>query len=69
MTVRNCLESHNMMLYRDETPASANAYLFWYDSVVLSERVQELKNYQRVNHFPSMGEICRKDYLARNMAK
>ena len=58
-----------MSLFRDDTPASAGAYLFWYDSVVLSEKVQELKGYQRVNHFPSMGEICRKDYLARNMAK
>uniref|UniRef100_A0A8B9JYR5 Tubulin tyrosine ligase-like family, member 7 n=1 Tax=Astyanax mexicanus TaxID=7994 RepID=A0A8B9JYR5_ASTMX len=24
---------------------------------------------QRINHFPGMGEICRKDCLARNMAK
>ena len=26
-------------------------------------------NLQKINHFPGMGEICRKDNLARNMAK
>lgn len=24
---------------------------------------------QRINHFPGMGEICRKDSLARNLQK
>ncbi|XP_054988764.1 tubulin polyglutamylase TTLL6 [Sorex araneus] len=27
----------------------------------------EMKSYQKINHFPGMNEICRKDLLARNM--
>lgn len=46
-----------------------NCYLFWSDAVIQSEKVADLKPYQRVNHFPGMGEICRKDCLARNMMK
>ena len=45
------------------------SYLIWNDSFVATERIADLKPYQRINHFPGMGEICRKDCLARNMAK
>ncbi|XP_039455243.1 tubulin polyglutamylase TTLL7-like [Oreochromis aureus] len=45
------------------------ASLIWNDSAVQHEKIAELRNYQRINHFPGMGEICRKDCLARNMAK
>ena len=38
-----------------------NCYLQWNDSYVSSERVAELKPYQRINHFPGMGEICRQE--------
>ncbi|KAJ8365051.1 hypothetical protein SKAU_G00138820 [Synaphobranchus kaupii] len=27
----------------------------------------DMKRYQKINHFPGMSEICRKDLLARNM--
>ncbi|XP_078515389.1 tubulin polyglutamylase TTLL7 [Lissotriton helveticus] len=43
--------------------------LIWSDSSVQHEKIAELRNYQRINHFPGMGEICRKDCLARNMTK
>ncbi|XP_045147986.1 tubulin polyglutamylase TTLL7 [Echinops telfairi] len=43
--------------------------LLWCDSAVPQEKISELQNYQRINHFPGMGEICRKDFLARNMTK
>ncbi|XP_069884382.1 tubulin polyglutamylase TTLL6 isoform X3 [Dipodomys merriami] len=29
----------------------------------------EMKSYQKINHFPGMTEICRKDLLARNMSR
>ncbi|KAM3620182.1 uncharacterized protein V6R79_019429 [Siganus canaliculatus] len=51
---------------RDE---DETANLIWNDSAVQHERIAELRNYQRINHFPGMGEICRKDCLARNMSK
>ncbi|KAL8178395.1 UNVERIFIED_CONTAM: Tubulin polyglutamylase ttll7 [Gekko kuhli] len=46
-----------------------SANLIWSDSAVQQEKIAELRNYQRINHFPGMGEICRKDFLARNMTK
>jgi hypothetical protein len=33
------------------------------------ERVQKLRPFQRLNHFPSMLEICRKAQLSRHMAR
>ncbi|XP_042333598.1 tubulin polyglutamylase TTLL6 [Sceloporus undulatus] len=43
--------------------------LYWTDSSVSLDRVMEMKNYQKINHFPGMSEICRKDLLARNMGR
>uniref|UniRef100_H2Y307 Tubulin polyglutamylase TTLL7-like n=2 Tax=Ciona intestinalis TaxID=7719 RepID=H2Y307_CIOIN len=67
--VRSSLEAVNIFILKEESISLQAAYLFWFDSVVPMEKFQEMKAYQRINHFPSMGEICRKDYLARNMAK
>ncbi|XP_069136949.1 tubulin polyglutamylase ttll6-like isoform X9 [Argopecten irradians] len=41
--------------------------LYWTDYSVALERVMDMKKYQKINHFPGMSEICRKDMLARNM--
>ncbi|XP_062859168.1 tubulin polyglutamylase ttll6 [Trichomycterus rosablanca] len=41
--------------------------LFWTDCSVSLDRVMEMKRYQKINHFPGMSEICRKDLLARNL--
>ncbi|XP_069373287.1 tubulin polyglutamylase ttll6 [Paralichthys olivaceus] len=41
--------------------------LFWTDCSVSLHRVKDMKRYQKINHFPGMNEICRKDLLARNM--
>ncbi|XP_028407105.1 tubulin polyglutamylase ttll6-like [Dendronephthya gigantea] len=41
--------------------------LFWTDYSVALERCMDMKRYQKINHFPGMIEICRKDLLARNM--
>nr|XP_034986350.1 tubulin polyglutamylase TTLL13-like isoform X2 [Zootoca vivipara] len=39
----------------------------WTDCSVSLERVMEMKRFQKINHFPGMAEICRKDLLARNL--
>ncbi|KAI3368727.1 hypothetical protein L3Q82_025709 [Scortum barcoo] len=57
----------NEMDFFREDDETAN--LIWNDSAVQHEKIAELRNYQRINHFPGMGEICRKDCLARNMSK
>ncbi|XP_052279832.1 tubulin polyglutamylase ttll6-like isoform X12 [Dreissena polymorpha] len=41
--------------------------LYWTDFSVALERVMDMKKYQKINHYPGMSEICRKDLLARNM--
>ncbi|XP_036446378.1 tubulin polyglutamylase ttll6-like [Colossoma macropomum] len=41
--------------------------LYWTDLSVSLERLMDMKIYQKINHFPGMSEICRKDMLARNM--
>ncbi|XP_022315097.2 tubulin polyglutamylase TTLL7-like [Crassostrea virginica] len=46
-----------------------NSYLIWSDSFVSADRITELKPFQRINHFPGMVEVTRKDCLARNMMK
>jgi tubulin polyglutamylase TTLL6/13 len=41
--------------------------LCWTDSIVPVEFCREMRRYQKINHFPGMFEICRKDLLARNL--
>ncbi|CAL8069670.1 unnamed protein product [Calicophoron daubneyi] len=40
--------------------------LYWTDFSVSLDRVVVMKTWQKINHFPGMSEICRKDSLARN---
>lgn len=42
-------------------------HIFWTDTSVGVERAMEMKDYQKINHFPGMSEISRKDNLARNL--
>ncbi|XP_077134067.1 tubulin polyglutamylase TTLL7 isoform X4 [Ranitomeya variabilis] len=64
--VRAVIEEMPFVKSRDD---DETANLIWSDCAVQHERIAELRNYQRINHFPGMGEICRKDCLARNMTK
>ncbi|XP_072724406.1 tubulin polyglutamylase TTLL7 isoform X3 [Ciconia boyciana] len=64
--VRVVIREMGFVKTRDE---DETANLIWSDSAVQQEKIAELRNYQRINHFPGMGEICRKDFLARNMTK
>uniref|UniRef100_T1G5C5 Tubulin--tyrosine ligase-like protein 9 n=1 Tax=Helobdella robusta TaxID=6412 RepID=T1G5C5_HELRO len=41
--------------------------LLWSDSCVPLSKLMDMKKFQKVNHFPGMLEICRKDLLARNL--
>ncbi|XP_035262932.1 tubulin polyglutamylase ttll6 isoform X2 [Anguilla anguilla] len=50
-----------------EAPEGEEWTLYWTDCSVSLDRVMDMKRYQKINHFPGMSEICRKDLLARNM--
>lgn len=50
----------------DQESDSRDCHVHWIDAAVPLDKFLEMKSYQRINHFPGMGEICRKDSLARN---
>ncbi|XP_064626270.1 tubulin polyglutamylase TTLL7-like isoform X2 [Lineus longissimus] len=64
--VRQVVERAGYIVTKDD---DINSFLIWVDSFVSTDRIAEMKPYQRINHFPGMGEVCRKDCLARNMFK
>ena len=41
----------------------------WTDTAVAPEKLSKMKHYQRINHFPGMYLISRKNYLAVNLGK
>ncbi|GFR26289.1 tubulin polyglutamylase TTLL6 [Trichonephila clavata] len=43
--------------------------LAWVDHVVSKEYFSQMKPFQRINHFPGMNEICKKDLLSDNIKK
>lgn len=43
--------------------------IFWTDSGVQVDKLYRMKPYQRINHFPGMYALARKDHLARNLQR
>ncbi|XP_030767601.1 tubulin polyglutamylase ttll6-like [Sitophilus oryzae] len=50
-----------------EVSEGENWNLYWTDLSITVERCKDMKRFQKINHFPGMLEICRKDLLARNL--
>ncbi|KAK9881051.1 hypothetical protein WA026_014395 [Henosepilachna vigintioctopunctata] len=50
-----------------EVGEGENWNMYWTDLSITIERCKEMKRFQKINHFPGMLEICRKDLLARNL--
>uniref|UniRef100_A0A0A9ZGF3 Tubulin polyglutamylase TTLL6 n=1 Tax=Lygus hesperus TaxID=30085 RepID=A0A0A9ZGF3_LYGHE len=42
-------------------------HVYWTDMFISVEKFMGMKYFQRVNHFPGMVEICRKDLLAKKL--
>ena len=43
--------------------------VLWTDSAVPPEKLSKMQSYQKINHFPGMYSISRKNYLAMNLTK
>jgi tubulin polyglutamylase TTLL6/13 len=43
--------------------------IYWTDNSVQPERIAKMKPYQKINHFPGMFQLSRKNHLARNLIK
>uniref|UniRef100_A0A0X3NK09 Tubulin polyglutamylase TTLL7 n=1 Tax=Schistocephalus solidus TaxID=70667 RepID=A0A0X3NK09_SCHSO len=65
--VRKIVEESGFKI--DDGEDTKSAYLIWSDCFIAFERLLTLRPYQRVNHFPGMIEICRKDFLAKNYSR
>ena len=43
--------------------------IFWSDGAIQPDKLQRLKLYQRLNHFPGMYVLARKNYLGKHLNK
>ena len=43
--------------------------VFWSDLPMMTDIFSKMKNYQKLNHFPAMYQICRKNLLAKNLKR
>ena len=43
--------------------------IFWTDGLIQVDKLYRMKPYQRINHFPGMYALARKNNLARNLQR
>ncbi|KAJ0395536.1 hypothetical protein ATCC90586_006762 [Pythium insidiosum] len=68
--IRQCLRARDFRLVKKRPEAGAPPTkwdIWWSDRGDLLRDLPRLSPFQKVNHFPSMEEICRKDFLANNL--
>jgi hypothetical protein len=66
-TKYECVRRVGRKLGFKEVDEQEDWLLYWTDTSVSIERVNQMKRWQKINHYPGMSEICRKDFLTRNM--
>ena len=66
MVVRQVVKSLKMGVSRDP---QADWDLTWTDGAVHAETLSKMRIYQKINHFPGMFQLSRKNYLAKNINK
>lgn len=65
--VADCAVERGWVVVTDEDGRPWN--VCWTDTSVATERVMALKSYQKINHFPGMSMLCRKNGLARSLTR
>ncbi|KDO19674.1 hypothetical protein SPRG_14754 [Saprolegnia parasitica CBS 223.65] len=64
--IKRCLKARDFRLVREKN-ANAAWDIWWSDRGELLKDARRLHAFQKVNHFPSMEDICRKDFLATHL--
>lgn len=59
----------NIFHFEVTTNNSMDFDLFWADTGITVEMVSKLKSYQKINHFPGMSCLARKNLLGRNLMR
>ena len=54
---------------KDELMRHANVDIIWHDVTIPSDKLSQLKSFQKVNHFPSMNQVTKKSNLAQSLKK
>ena len=54
---------------KEEVQRHTNVDLIWNDVTIHSEKLSQLKSFQKVNHFPSMNGVTKKNNLAASLKK
>ena len=54
---------------KEEDMSKGDFDLWWSDIGIDAMTLQQLKIYQKVNHFPAIYQIARKTFLARNLKR
>jgi inorganic pyrophosphatase len=57
------------MLKKEEINRHANVDIIWQDIRIEAEKFAQIKPHQRVNHFPSMCGVTKKNQLATSLKK
>ncbi|KAF0717790.1 hypothetical protein AaE_010789 [Aphanomyces astaci] len=64
--IKRCLKVRDFRLVRAKK-SDVEWDIWWSDRGELLKDARRLNAFQKVNHFPSMEDICRKDFLANNL--
>ncbi|ETV83870.1 hypothetical protein, variant [Aphanomyces astaci] len=64
--IKRCLKDRDFRLVRAKK-SEVEWDIWWSDRGELLKDARRLNAFQKVNHFPSMEDICRKDFLANNL--
>ena len=54
---------------KDELARQANVDIIWHDVTITSDKLNQLKGFQKVNHFPAMCGVTKKNQLAMSLKK
>ncbi len=52
-----------------KSPEGSAWDVMWTDNAVQPEQLSRMQPYQKINHFPGMFSLSRKNYLGRNLMK